>query len=77
MAFVIDRYSQFNKWDQEHAVYVFQVNKQWYAVMKVELEWGLPKLQVRLDPDTNPALYKVYSTKEEAMAFVHLIKSLN
>ena len=77
MAFIVDRYSHFNTWDRQHAEYVFKVNENWYAVMWVEMEWGLPVLQVRPDTNMNPRIYKVYSTKEEAMAFVRQVKSLN
>ena len=77
IAYIIDRYSPFNQWDREHEVFVFEANKVRYAVMWVELEWGLPVLQVRPDTNTNPAIYKVYGTKEEAMAFARQIKSLN
>ena len=78
MAYIIDTYNRWDKWDQEHSKYVFCINKQWYAVKEVKLEWGLPQLPMRVQ-DREPYLdmYHIYETYEDAMAFVFLIKSLN
>jgi len=49
MAFIIDSYNRFDKWDFEHAVHIFEVNGGWYAIYRVQLEWGLPILPLRLE----------------------------
>lgn len=77
MAFIIDSYNQWDKWDQENSVYVFKVNGQWYAVKEVILFWGLPQLPERLEENRNPETYKIYDRLEDAMAFVFMIKGLN
>lgn len=77
MAFIIDSYNRWDKWDQAHSVYVFKVNKQWYAIKEVILFWGLPQLPERMEVNKNPETYKIYDKLEDAMAFVFLIKGLN
>ena len=77
MAFIIDTYSKFNRWDREHAVHIFTVNEVWYAIKEVELEWGMPILPEKVDSDTRPSSYFIYGSKEEALRFVSLMKSLN
>lgn len=54
MAFIIDTYSKFDRWDKEHAVHIFIVNDVWYAIKEVELEWGVPILPEKVDSDTRP-----------------------
>ena len=76
MAFVIDRYNKYDAWDREHQVYVFEVNGQEYAVMRVEMEWGIPQIGCRVDTDQYGE-YQVYERLEDAMKFVHTIRKLN
>lgn len=76
MAFIIDTYNQYNKWDRTHSIYIFSVNGIEYAIKEVKLEWGLPQLQQRIDQG-NQYLeqYQVYGSKEEALEFVHQVKN--
>ena len=46
MAFIIDTYNKYDKFDKEHSVYTFALNENWYAIKKVEVEWGIPKLGI-------------------------------
>ena len=77
MAFIIDSYNRFDKWDFEHAVHIFEVNGGWYAIYRVQLEWGLPILPLRLEKQQYPENYFIYDTLEEAKRYVRTIKSLN
>ena len=77
MAFIIDTYNKFNSWDRTHSVYKFEINGNWYAIKEVELEWGLPKLPLRIDANEQANSYFIYNSREEAMQFVQQIKSLN
>lgn len=77
MAYIIGTFDKYDAWDREHAVYKFEVNGNWYAVKEIEMEWGLPKLPLYVDKDENPKQYFVYDTYEQALAFVHRMKSLN
>lgn len=45
MAYIISTYNKYDGWDREHSKYKFWVNGVAYAVMEVEMEWGLPKLK--------------------------------
>lgn len=75
MAFIVGTYNKYDSWDREHAKYVFEVNEQWYAIMEVGMEWGLPQVGFRVDQDARPQDYKVYDTYEDAMRFVHAVRS--
>ena len=37
MAFIIDTYNKYNRWDREHARYVFEINENWSAIMEVDI----------------------------------------
>lgn len=74
MAFIVGTYNKYDSWDREHAKYVFEVNEQWYAIMEVEMEWGLPKLGYRVDMEQRPQDYHIYDTYEDAMRFVHQVR---
>lgn len=82
MAFVIDSYNRFDKFDREHSVKVFEINEVQYAVKEVQLEWGLPVLQEKIGEEWRQdreylKLFKVYETLEDAMKFVQLMRGLN
>lgn len=77
MAFIIDTYNKYDKFDKEHSVYTFALNENWYAIKKVEVEWGIPKLGIQVDRDTDMYQYWVYSTYEEALQFVRKMKQIN
>jgi len=44
LAYIIDTYNKYDKWDREHAIYVFEINEVEYAVKYVKMRWGLPQL---------------------------------
>ena len=76
MAFIIDSYNKYDKWDREHSVYIFERNENWGAIKEVEVQDGLPILPDSFYP-IPPSVYKLYDNYEDALAFVHLIKNLN
>ena len=77
MAFIIDRYNRFDKFDKEHSKYVFEINEQQYAIKEVILFWGQPQLAVDIQHDQNPETYHLYESYEEAMEFVQRMKKIN
>lgn len=77
MAFIVDRYNRFDSWDRAHARFTFNINKQWYGIMEIRLEWGLPQLKFRVDQEPRPYDYKIYNTYEEALQFVRFMISIN
>ena len=77
MAFIVDKFNKYSIWDREHSVYKFEINENWYAVFQVELEWGLPQLEVRADIERDLEQYQVYGELEDAMRFVREIKKCN
>lgn len=77
MAFIVDCYNRYDAWDREHAVYKFEINENWYAVKKVEMEWGVPHIGYRVDMEGRPELYHVYEKLKDAMEYVRQMKALN
>ena len=70
MAYIIGNYNKYDAWDREHSVYKFEINENWYAIKEIEMEWGLPKLPMRVDRNESGHEYHVYDTYEDAMRFV-------
>ena len=77
MAFIIEKFDKYNAWDRMQSVYKFELNGQMYAIKEVELEWGKPQFPIDIERDREREQYFIYNTVEEAMEFVHRIKSLN
>lgn len=77
MAFIIGTYNKYDIWDREHAQCTFEINGNWYAIFEVEMEWGLPKLGIKVDRNESGQGYYVYDTYEDALEFVRLMKGLN
>lgn len=77
MAYLIDGYDKWNKWDREHSLYIFDINEQEFAIKEVRLEWGIPQLPLHVDRDDESNTYFLYSSYEEALQFVRTMKSLN
>ena len=77
MAFIIDTYNKYDIWDRTHSVFKFRINDNWYAIKSVELEWGVPKLGLKVDQDDDPTFYYIYDTYEEAYAFMQQMKLIN
>ena len=77
MAFIIDSYNRFDVWDRMHSKYIFEINRQKYAIKEVELEWGLPQLPDKVDREQYPESYFVYNTYQDAMRFVMQMKMIN
>lgn len=77
MAYIIKSYNRYNKWDREHATYIFTINDIPYAIMRVEMEWGLPQIPSPMEYEDNLRSYYVYDSEEKAMEFVRLMRSLN
>ena len=77
MAYIIDTYNRYDKWDREHSLYVFTINEQKYAIKEVMLDWGEPQLPMRLGAYQNPSLYFIFNSYKEAEQYVKYMKSLN
>ena len=77
MAYIIDTYNRWDRWDRIHSVYKFTINDNWYAIKEVELEWGKPILPLSIERDTHADSYFIFDSQESAMCFVRKMKSLN
>ena len=76
-AFIIDTYNKYDSFDREHARYTFEINGTTYAIKEVQLKWGKPKLPLRIGDERDNDPYHIYETYEDALAFVHTMRSLN
>ena len=77
MAYLIDTYNRYDKWDREHSLYVFTINEQKYAIKEVMLDWGEPQLPMRLGEHKDPSFYFIFNSYEEAEQYVKYMKALN
>ena len=76
MAYILSSFNRFDQWDREHCVYKYEINGNWYGIMRVEMEWGLPKLGYRIDQDRKLELLHIFETEDEAREFVRYMKEL-
>ena len=76
-AFIVDTYNKYDIFDREHARYVFEVNGVEYAIKEVQLKWGRPRLPLRIGENKADDPYTIYDTYEDALRFVHTIKTIN
>lgn len=76
-AFIVDTYNKYDVFDREHARYVFEVNGVEYAIKEVQLKWGRPRLPLRIGTDKEAEPYHIYDTYEDALRFVHTIRTIN
>ena len=70
MAYIIGSYNKYDAWDREHRKYTFEVNENWYAIFEVEMEWGVPKLPLRVDRNETAHEYRIYEEYGDALKFV-------
>ena len=77
MAFIIGSYDKWDRWDKEHSVHKFMINGNWYAIKMVEMEWGIPNLNMQVEGEDAPESYYIYETYEEALEYVEQLKKVN
>lgn len=78
MAYIIGNYNKYDAWDRAHATYKFTINGNWYAVKEVEMCWGLPAIEFKVDERDDAAeTYLIYETEDEAIQFAKQIKAIN
>lgn len=77
MAYIIDKFNRYDSWARNHARFKFEINGQWYAILEVELEWGVPKFPLYTDHETHPHSYFIYNEYKDALEFALQMKSLN
>lgn len=77
MAYIIDTYNKYDVFDREHSQYIFEVNGTQYAIKKVQLKWGKPRLPLSTTHNKEQEPYHIYETFEEALQFAHNMRSIN
>ena len=71
--YIIDLY---NKYDKDEIISTFKINGRWWAIKKVELNWGRPQLS-SIEENEDPYLnFQIYETLDAAKAYVSSIKRL-
>lgn len=66
--YIVDVYNPYAR--NENVIYRFIYNKQWWAIRRVELEWGKPRGETALEMDDEFSRFHYYDTFEDAMAYV-------
>ena len=74
MAYVIDVFDKYGKWDREHTIYRFKVNDREYGIKEIR---DISEIQQKIEDNTSSETYCVYSQYEDAFKFVKQIKKLN
>ena len=67
--YVVDLWDKFSP---DKVISKHKINKRWWAIKEVSLEWGIPQL-AKIDNDEF-ITYKLYNTKEEAEAYIRALK---
>ena len=75
MAYIIDSYNKYDSWDRAHSLHIFYFNDIPFAIKKVSMEWGLPTIPTYADTNNYEWLYKIYDTYDDALKFVHSLRS--
>jgi len=69
--YIVDTYS---KYENDDVVELFNVNSHWYAIKRVQLNFGRPILS-NIEKNENEYLqYHIYEDVEEAKAYVRALK---
>lgn len=73
MAYIIDSYSKYE--DNSGVEFVFQVRDMWFCIRRIELDWGQPVRDYRIE-DYEPD-FKIYESFEEAKQFADELMKLD
>lgn len=69
--YIVDDYSRF---DSDDVVEVFNINSRWWAIKRVQLDFGRPILSNIEKSSDEYLTYHLYDTIEEARTFLHSLK---
>ena len=75
--YIIDTYNKYNRWDREHACYIFELNEQQYAIKRVISFSNSLDLPLDVMGDRDPETYRLYPTLDNALQFVKYMQYLN
>ena len=71
--FIIDTYSRF---EQDNIIDIFSINSHWYAIKKVQLNFGKPILSNIEKNEDNSLYFHIYESLDDARKYVRQIKHL-
>ena len=71
--YIVDLYDPYYTAANSNVIRAFHFRDIWYCIRKVELEWGQPILTKKVDDEEFKG-YHLYSTLEEAEAYIHELK---
>lgn len=74
MAYVIDTYNKYNKFDKENSCYIFTINEKKYAIKKINSIEDLPQ---PIGQEVNIKVYQIYQNYDDALQYVTNMRHLN
>ena len=73
--YIIDVYEKYRKEGNEVSVHWIG-GRQW-CIREVEMEWGLPQIQEKVEYDEDPTTYHIYERYEDAREYLQQMQSIN
>jgi len=70
--YIVDAYNPYAR--NTNVLYRFIYHDQWWAVRRIELEWGKPCGETALEMDDEYSRFHYYNTYEEAMNYVRELR---
>lgn len=74
--FILDTYNPYSL-DKDSIRYVFSVNDRKWAIKEVQLDWGLPHLNLEIGEELDPSIFHLFNTFDEALAAAENLIHLN
>ena len=72
--YIVDLYFPLHKSENYNVVKTIHFRDSWYCIREVTLEWGQPILSRTIIDEEEFKHYRIYSTIEEAEAYIHQLK---
>ena len=73
--FIIDTFDKYRREGNEKSIH--WVSGRPWCIREVEMEWGVPKIQEKVEYDVNPAIFHIYEKYEDALKYIHDMQSTN
>ena len=67
--YIIDTFDKYRREGNEKSVH--WVGGRAWCIREVELEWGVPKVQEKVEYDIDPSIFHIYENYEEALEYIH------
>ena len=66
--FIVDVFDKYRREGNEKSIH-WVGGRQW-CIREVEMEWGVPKIQEKIEYDVDPYIFHVYEDYNEAVDYI-------